>query len=259
MSKKAGTRANKLSALFVRSVSEPGKYHDGGGIGLYLRVDRSGAKFWVQRIMVNGKRRELGLGSPPVATLANVREAALENKRMVRAGTDPLKAKREARAVPTFEQAAYKVYELNKPTWSNAKHAAQFISTLQTYALPKIGQLKISDVATGDVMAVLTPFWTVKPETARRVRQRIGTVMKWAVAQGFCDYDPAQSVKEALPKQSKVQKHRKALHYSEVAGCIAAIKSSNAGDTTKLALEFLILTAARSGEIRNACWDEINL
>ena len=259
MSKKAGTRANKLSALFVRSVSEPGKYHDGGGIGLYLRVDRSGAKFWVQRIMVNGKRRELGLGSPPVTTLANVREAALENKRMVRAGTDPLKAKREARAVPTFEQAAYKVYELNKPTWSNAKHAAQFISTLQTYAFPKIGQLKISDVATGDVMAVLTPFWTIKPETARRVRQRIGTVMKWAVAQGFCDYDPAQSVKEALPKQSKVQKHRKALHYSEVAGCIAAIKSSNAGDTTKLALEFLILTAARSGEIRNARWDEVNL
>ena len=100
MLKKAGTRANKLSALFVRSVSKPGKYHDGGGIGLYLRVDRSGAKFWVQRIMVNGKRRELGLGSPPVTTLANVREAALENKRMVRAGTDPLKAKREARAVP---------------------------------------------------------------------------------------------------------------------------------------------------------------
>ena len=113
---------------------------------------------------------------------------------MVRAGKDPLQAKRQARGIPTFEEATYRVYELNKPTWNNAKHAAQFISTLQTYAFPKIGQLKISDIATGDVMAVLTPFWTVKPETARRVRQRIGTVMKWAVAQGYRDYDPAQNV-----------------------------------------------------------------
>ena len=252
-------RSNKLTYVFTKSIGEPGKYHDGGGLGLYLRVDPGGAKFWVQRITVNGKRRELGLGSPPVITLANVRETALENKRMVRAGKDPLQAKRQARVIPTFEEATYKVYELNKPTWNNAKHAAQFTSTLQTYAFPKIGQLKISDITTGDVMAVLTPFWTVKPETARRVRQRIGTVMKWAVAQGYRDYDPAQNVIEALPKQNKVQNHRKALHYSEVAGCINAIKRSKAGDATKHALEFLILTASRSGEIRNARWDEISV
>ena len=252
-------RSNKLTYVFTKSIGEPGKYHDGGGLGLYLRVDPGGAKFWVQRITVNGKRRELGLGSPPVITLANVRETALENKRMVRAGKDPLQAKRQARVIPTFEEATYKVYELNKPTWNNAKHAAQFISTLQTYAFPKIGQLKISDITTSDVMAVLTPFWTVKLETARRVRQRIGTVMKWAVAQGYRDYDPAQNVIEALPKQNKVQNHRKALHYSEVAGCINAIKRSKAGDATKHALEFLILTASRSGEIRNARWDEISV
>ena len=252
-------RSNKLTARYVMSVSKPGKYHDGAGLGLYLRVDQGGSKFWVQRITVNGKRCELGLGSPPVITLANVRETALENKRMVRAGIDPLQAKRQARGIPTFEEAAYKVYELNKPTWSNAKHAAQFISTLETYAFPKIGQLKISDIATSDVMAVLTPFWTVKPETARRVRQRIGTVMKWAVAQGYRDYDPAQNVNEALPKQNTVKNHRKALHYSEVAECIAAIKNSKASEATKLALEFLILTAARSGEIRNASWDEFSL
>jgi integrase len=252
-------RSNKLTYVFTKSIGEPGKYHDGGGLGLYLRVDQGGSKFWVQRITVNGKRRELGLGSPPVITLANVRETALENKRMVRAGKDPLQAKRLARGIPTFEEATHKVYELNKPTWNNAKHAAQFISTLQTYAFPKIGQLKISDIATSDVMAVLTPFWTVKPETARRVRQRIGTVMKWAVAQGYRDYDPAQNVIEALPKQNKVQNHRKALHYSEVAGCVDAIKRSKAGDATKLALELLILTASRSGEIRNACWDEFSL
>ena len=252
-------RSNKLTALFIKSVCKPGKYHDCNGTGLYLRVERDGAKFWVQRIMVNGKRREIGLGSPPVITLANVRETALENKRMVRAGINPLQARREARVIPTFEEATYKVYELNKPTWSSAKHAAQFVRTLETYAFSKIGQLKISDITTSDVMAVLTPFWTVKPETARRVRQRIGTVMRWAVAQGYRDYDPAQNVNEALPKQNTVKNHRKALHYSEVAKCIATIKSSKASEATKLALEFLILTAARSGEIRNACWDEFSL
>ena len=209
--------------------------------------------------MVNGKRRELGLGSPPVITLANVRETALENKRMVRAGINPLQAKREARGIPTFEEATYKVYKLNKPTWSNAKHAAQFARTLETYAFSKIGQLKISDITTSDVMAVLTPFWTVKPETARRVRQRISIVMRWAVAQGYRDYDPAQNVKEALPKQNKVQNHRKSLPYAEVAGCISAIQNSNAAVSTKLALEFLILTASRSGEVRNACWEEFIL
>ena len=110
---------------------------------------------------------------------------------------------------------------------------------------PLIGEKKISEIATSDVMAVLTPFWTVKPETARRVRQRIGTVMKWAVAQGYRDYDPAQNVKEALPKQNTVQNHRKALPYSEVADCIRGIQNSNAAVSTKLALEFLILTASR--------------
>ena len=252
-SKKSIGRSNKLTALFIKSVRKSGKYHDCNRTGLYLRVERDGTKFWVQRIMVNGKRRELGLGSPPVMSLSHVRETALENKRMVRAGINPLHARREERGIPTFEEATYKVYELNKPTWSSAKHAAQFISTLETYAFSKIGQLKISDITTSDVMDVLTPFWTVKPETARRVRQRIGMVMKWAVAQGYRDYDPAQNVNEALPKQNKVQNHRKALHYSQVAECIDAIKSSKASEATKLALEFLILTASRSGEIRNAC------
>jgi integrase len=200
-------------------------------LGLYLCVDKSGFKFWIQRIVVNGKRHELGLGSFPITTLAAARETALKNKRMIREGGDPLKA----------------------------KHASQLINTLRTYAFPLIGEKKISEIATSDVMAVLTPFWTAKPETARRVRQRIGIVMKWAVAQGYWDYDPAQNVKEALPKQNKVQNHRKALPYSEVASCIRAMQNSNAAASTKLALEFLILTASRSGEVRNACWEEFTL
>ena len=180
----------KLTVRFLQSIIEPRKYHDGGGLGLYLRVDKSGSKFWIQRIVINGKRRELGLGSFPITTLAAAREAALKNKRMVREGGDPQKAKQALRSIPTFEEASLKVYDLNRPTWTNAKHASQFINTLRTYAFPLIGETKILEIATSDVMDVLTPFWTVKPETARRVRQRIGIVMKWAVAQGYRDYDP---------------------------------------------------------------------
>lgn len=259
VSQKSANPTNKLSALSVKSIRTPGKYHDGNLTGLYLRVDASGAKFWVQRIMVNGKRCELGLGSPPVTTLANAREAALKNKRTVLGGGDPLKAKRMERAIPSFKEAAYKVFELNKPTWRNPKHASQFINTIETYAVPKLGHLKVSDITPADVMAVLTPFWTDKQETARRVKQRLSLIFKWAVAQGYRDFDPAQNVAEALPKQTKVKKHRKALHYSEVSDCITAVQNSKAADATKLALELLILTALRSGEIRNACWEEFEL
>ena len=250
---------SSLTVRFIQSVSKPGKYHDGGGLGLYLRVDKSGAKFWIQRIVVNGKRREIGLGSFPITPLALAREKALENKRMVTQGNDPIKAKQALRAIPTFENAALQVYELNRPIWTNKKHASQFINTLKTYAFPLIGDMKISDIATSDIMTVLTPFWTDKPETARRVRQRISTVMKWAVAQGYRDYDPAQNVKEALPKQKKTLNHRKALHYSEVAECIDAILKSDSALSTKLAFEFLVLTASRSGEVRNARWEEVSI
>jgi len=259
VSGKSVNSANNLNALFVKSIRKPGKYHDGNRTGLYLRVDKNGAKFWIQRIVVNGKRCELGLGSPPITSLASARDAALENKRIVVGGGDPIKVKRMARSIPTFKDAAYKVYELNRPTWSNPKHASQFINTLETYAIPKLGHLKVSDITPADIMTTLTPFWTAKPETARRVKQRLSLIFRWTVAQGYRDYDPAQTVREALPRQSKVRKHRKALHYSEVAGCIRAVQNSKAGKSTKFALELLILTASRSSEIRNARWEEFEL
>lgn len=246
-----------LSAAFVRSVSEPGKYFDGHG--LFLKVDKSGAKRWIQRISIRGKRTELGLGSVSLVSLAEARELALENSKQARSGGDPLRSKREASAILTFEAAARKVHEIHLPSWRNKKHAAQFISTLETYAFPRIGRIKVSDVSTADVLAVLQPIWLTKSETARRVRQRIGTVMKWAVAQGWRQDNPADTIAAALPKQEKSQKHRLALHYSEVASCIEAVWASGAGETTKLAFEFLVLTASRSGEVRMARWDEVNL
>ncbi len=253
-------RAEKtLSAAMVRTVQEPGKYHDGGGLGLYLRVEKNGARFWVQRIVIRGKRRELGLGSPPLVSLAKARETALDNRRLARAGGDPLAEKRRTEAVLTFEAAARTVHEMHRPSWRNAKHAAQFMATLETYAFPRIGSRKMADVTTADVLAVLTPIWLAKPETARRVRQRIGTVMKWAVAQGWRQDNPAESIAQALPKADTTKAHRKALPYQEVAGCIAAVQASGAGKATKLALEFLILCASRSGEVREARWDEFDL
>lgn len=246
-----------LTALMVKNASQPGKYFDGNG--LYLRVEPNGTKFWVQRIVIHGKRRELGLGSVSLVSLAEAREKALVNRKMAREGGDPLAARREQQAVMTFEQASRRVHELHSPTWRNAKHRLDFISSLERYAFPLIGKVPASKVAAADVLRVLTPIWTEKPETARRLRQRIGTVLKWAVAQGWRQDNPADSITQALPKVAKTQVHRKSLPYTDIADCLAAIRRSRAMTSTKLALEFLVLTAARSGEVREAVWDEIDL
>ncbi len=246
-----------LTAQRVKHATEPGKYFDGNG--LYLLVKPNGSRSWVQRIVIRGKRREMGLGSASLVTLAEAREAALQNRRIARAGGDPIQARQEALAVLTFEEAARKVYEMHLPTWRNAKHASQFINTLETYAFPKIGAVKVGEVNTNDVLRVLTPIWTAKPETARRVRQRIGMVMKWAVAKGWRQDNPAEAISQALPKHERRKAHRKALPYADVPAFISTVYASKAGLVTKLAMEFLILTAARSGEVRGAVWSEIDL
>lgn len=201
----------------------------------------------------------MGLGSASLVTLAEARGKALDNRKLARAGGDPLRAKREAKAALTFEEAARKVHEIHRPSWRNAKHAAQFLATLETYTFPRMGNIKVAEVTTADVLAALQPIWLTKPETARRVRQRIGMVMKWAVAQGWRQDNPADVIARALPKQDRTQKHRLALPYPEVSDCLNTIKASGAGQSTKQALEFLVLTASRSGEVRLAHWDEFDL
>lgn len=238
-------------------MQEPGKYFDGHG--LYLRVEPNGSRFWVQRIVIRGKRCELGLGSPLLVPLAEARAKALDNRKLAREGGNPLQTKREAQAVLTFEEAARKVHSMHAPTWRNPKHAAQFLATLETYTFPRLGKLKVADVTTADVLAVLSPIWIEKAETARRVRQRIGTVMKWAIAQGWRQDNPAENIAHALPKAETKKENRKALPYTDVPACIDAVKASGAGAATKLALELLVLTASRSGEVRNAVWSEIDM
>jgi integrase len=216
-------------------------------------------------VTIDGKRRNLGLGGYPTVSLAEARKAALLNTRMIREGRDPLAEKREAIAArqrpptPAFAEAAETVIEMRRPTWSNAKHAAQWSSTLETYAFPKIGSKLVTDITTADILTVLTPMWTQKPETASRVRQRMETVLDWAVAQGYRTDNPAaRSITKVLPKMPRTKQHHQALHYREVPQALETVRQSTADTVTKLAFEFLVLTAARSGEVRLATWDEID-
>lgn len=246
----------KLTAAFVRTIKEPGIYCDEHG--LVLRVKPSGYKQWVQRLFIHGRRRELGLGPVRLVTLAEAREVALANRKVARAGGDPIAAR--GRGVPTVEEASAKVIEIHRPNWKNAKHAAQWTATLREYVFPRIGRKRVDLVTAADVMAVLLPIWNDKHETARRVRQRIGAVMKWAVAQGYRQDNPAgEAIGAALPKNGGIQRHQRALPHGEVAGAVQAVRQSDATVSVKLAFEFLVLTACRSGEVRLARWDEMNL
>ena len=173
--------AHRLSAAFVRT-AEPGFYCDGHGLN--LRVDPSGARQWVQRLVIRGRPRMLGLGGYPLVPLAEARNAAFANRQRARAGGDPRAEKRHGQGAPTVEEAAAVVLEQQRAGWRNPKHARDWPRSLRAYAFPRIGAMPVSEVTTADVLAVLTPIWHDKPETARRVRQRIGAVMKWAVAMG---------------------------------------------------------------------------
>ena len=246
-----------LSATAVRNLKEPGKYYDLHG--LFLRIEPTGSRRWVQRVSVAGRQREIGLGSADLVTLAEARELAVSNKKLARAGGDPLAAKLERVAIPSLNEAIDKVIELNAPTWTNAKHAAQFKSTLTNYVTPKLGGRPVSDIQAADILLVLQPIWTTKSETARRVKQRIGTVMKWAIAQGYRADDPTLALNQVLPKPNRKPKHRASLPYTDVSDCLNVIKQSDAMLSTKLAIELLVLTATRSGEVRLANWSEVDL
>ena len=255
---------SRLSAAKVRTISEPGQFSDGNG--LTLRVEPSGSKRWYQRVTIHGKRRNIGLGGYPSVTLADAREMAVANLLAIKQGKDPLAEKHQAAeenrrtTAPTFAEAARQVIELRRPTWSSQKHAEQWASTLATYAYPVIGSKLVEEIGSGDVLNVLTPIWTEKPETARRLRQRIETVLDWAVAQGWRSDNPAgRAITRALPKHSGVKKHYEALHYSEVPAAIKKVRESSSDLLTRLSLEFLVLTASRSSEVRLARWFEVDL
>ena len=254
-------RKRPLTAAFVARVKTPGRYGDGGhgGLGLYLRVHRmtSGrvSKSWGQRIRVGGKPTNLGLGSYPVVTLREAREKALENRRSIHWGHDPRAAR-----VPTFEAAVETVMAIHSPTWKDpSRIAGQWRQTLRDYTYPRIGRKRVSEVATADVLDILKPIWSSKPAAARVVRQRIGAVMKWAVAKGYRSDNPAgDAIAAALPRNGNATRHHQALPHGEVAAALDKVRNSGSHAGVRLALEFMVLTATRSNEVRGATWDEFD-
>ncbi len=248
-----------LSAARVRSLKEPGRYADGGG--LYLVVAPSGAKRWLLRILVRRKRCDIGLGGLNAVSLAEAREKAAEYRKIARNGGDPLEERRKQRAtILTFEEAARRVHAENAKTWRNAKHAQQWINTLVAYVFPVFGNRPVNQIETPDVLRALSPIWVTKPETARRVRQRIRTVLDWAKVAGFRSGDnPVEGVAKGLPKQHGSDDHHAALPFEDVSWFIKALRGSDASEPARLAFEFLILTATRTSEVLKAPWAEFDI
>ncbi|MEO0917003.1 MAG: integrase arm-type DNA-binding domain-containing protein [Pseudomonadota bacterium] len=248
--------------LNARKVETAGPGRHGDGRGLFLYVKPSGARSWVLRYQVHGRRRDLGLGAFPDVSLAMARDRAAEARRLITEGEDPITKKQQAKP-KTFREAALELIESKRPGWKNAKHAAQWTSTLEAYVFPKIGAVQLAKIETADVISTLTPIWVAKPETANRVRQRIEAVIDYASALGIRSGDnPARwrgHLDHLLPKPRKVRavKHHPALPHSQIADFMAELAQREG--VAARALAFTILTAARSGETRGITWGEVDL
>jgi integrase len=246
----------KLTATFVKAAAKPGRYGDGDG--LFLLVGRSGGKSWIVRVQKDGRRRDIGLGSAAKVPLKLARERSALVRSQVEVGIDPVAERRKAAGIPTFREAAALVHAEHKSGWKNGKHQAQWLSTLEAHAFPAFGDLSVAAVDTAAVREALAAIWLTKPETARRLRQRIATVIDWAVAKGYRDTPLARAViDKALPKQRERVKHHAALAYADLPAFMAELRSKET--MGRLALEVAILSAARSGEVRLANWNELDL
>jgi integrase len=266
-----GRKAVELGPLAVSRLKDPGLHFVGGVAGLALQILPSGGRSWVLRITIGAKRRDMGLGGFPDVTLAGAREAARKARDKVREGIDPIEEGKAARSalraaaskVVTFKEAAESYTAAHETSWKNPKHRAQWKSTLATYAYPKIGQLSVQDVELAHVLDILEPIWTVKTETASRLRGRIELVLDWATARGHRQgLNPARwrgHLDKLLAKPTKATRpeHHEALPCNEAGAFMERLRSVD-GMGAK-ALEFAILTAARSGEVRGATWAEIDL
>ncbi len=245
-----------LAPAFVRA-APPGRHADGNG--LYLYVQPTGTRSWIQRLVVRGRRSELGLGSVHLVTLAEAREKARANRKLAREGGDPLAEKRRALAMPTFAEAAAEVVERKRGGWRNPdEHAKAWLSSLERYAFPRIGGQPVGSVSSADVLAILTPIWHAKAQTAQRVRQRVRAVLEWAVAMEYRADNPCDRVGPILGSQQDTVEHMRALPHRDVGPALAAVRASSSAPVARLALEFLVLTAARSGEVRGAAWAEMD-
>ena len=255
--------SGKLTKKLVENL---GAGRHGDGNGLYLVVDPSGARRWIVRVVVKGQknkqgaplRTDFGLGGADIVTLNQARERALEYRRMAKQGLNPRFNARQA--IPTFEEVAQQVHLDRMPTWKNAKHGQQWINTLRDYAFPKIGRMPIDSIDQPEVMMCLAPIWTDKHETAKRLAQRIKTVLDVARSKGFrSGENPVTAIKDAqaLPKVKAKVKHHKAMAWRDVPTFYADLKTHNA--MAAKALMFTCLTGSRTGEVLGMRWDELDL
>ena len=235
----------------------PGRYCDGNG--LYLFVQSTGTRSWIQRLVIRGRQRELGLGSVYLVPLAEARAIALANRKIARSGGDPLAERRRAKAVPTFAVAAALVIEQKRAGWRDPTYARAWLGRLERYAFPRIGERPVSEVNSADVLEILAPIWHLKAHTARSVRQRISAVMDWAVAMDYRADNPCDRVGPVLGRQQHLLEHMRALAHREVAAAIETVRASRSSAVVRLAFEFQVLTASRPGEVRGALWDEIDM
>ncbi|MCR9152307.1 MAG: integrase arm-type DNA-binding domain-containing protein [Rhodobacteraceae bacterium] len=268
--------AKELSSVEVRNLSHPGgkanaMFAVGGVAGLYMQVTRNGGKTWVLRVRVGDRRRDIGLGGFPTVTLAQAREKAREARDKIERGIDPVEERKVAKARLraaqrkglTFEAAVERCLTAKLDAFQNEKHRRQWRSTLITYATPELGSMLVDEIDTSDVLRVLSPIWQTKTETASRLRGRIEAVLSWATVSGHRSGDnPARwtgNLKELLPAPSKVARrdNHPALALDDAARWFADLRQRE-GFAAR-ALEFTALTATRSGEVRGATWDEVNL
>lgn len=244
----------KLNARKVETLREPGFYGDGEG--LYLKVGAGGSKSWILRTVVHGRRRDLGLGSARLVPLADARIKARELRRIARDGGDPDTIRK--RESLTFEDAARRVHAQLLPTWRNKKHAETWLATVENYANPRFGKRPLHTIGTADILSVLSPIWIEKHETAKRLKQRLSTIFDWAKGAGHYPHEnPVNGIKKALPAVKRRPEHMAAMDWRDVPAFIEELSARDG--VSARTLEFLILTATRSGEARGARWSEIDL
>ena len=264
-------RAKELTAIEVKRITRTGFHAVGGVAGLHLRVTDSGAKHWILRAKSGARRRDFGLGPYPEVLLAQARDNAREIKQAIRDGRDPIAERKAAVAAVraeqarelSFAEAARRCHKARSAEFRSAKHAKLWLSSLERHAIPVIGNLPVSEIDLPQVLKVLEPIWLDKPETASRVRQRMETVMTWATVSGYREGENpcrwAGNLKEVLPTHSRVRKvqHFPALPWQRMPAFLAALKCEQGMGAR--ALELIVYTAARSGEVRGATWAEIDL